>query len=243
VVEEAVDQGDRGSLVGQETAPIIEGPVAGNAEAAALVGSGDKAEEELAAGGVEGSEAELVDEDQVRAEKVVDDPSDRVVGEAAVEGLDEVGGSDVADAMTGRDGGVAECDQQMRLAGPGGPDQAEVLLGANPLEAGQVVEGGLWNRGGLDLELVQALADGEAGDLDPCLQVGLIAGRDLGLDEGAEELVRCPVRIPAKWIRSATTSRFRVRRSSTLRCSTIRRSPPARRSDLALITHSATGVM
>ena len=65
-------------------------------------------------------------------------------------------------------------------------------LGAIPLEAGQVVEGGLWNRGGLDLELVQALADGEAGDLDPCLQVGLIAGRDLGLDATGGQLLVVP---------------------------------------------------
>lgn len=147
-MEETVNQGDRGVLVGSETAPFSEGPVAGNDEAAPLVGGGHEAEEELATGGVEGSEAELADEHHVGAEKDVDDADDRVVGEAPVEGLAEVGGTDVANAMAGLHGGVAELDQQVRLAGPGRADQAEVLLGANPLEAGQVVEGRLRDRRG-----------------------------------------------------------------------------------------------
>src|SRR5215472_15532761 len=66
VVEEAVEHGDGGGVVGQEAAPLVEGPVAGQAQAAALVGGGHEAEEELAAVGVEGREAKLVTDVNVK---------------------------------------------------------------------------------------------------------------------------------------------------------------------------------
>ncbi len=66
--------------------------MAGDAEPAAFVGGGDEAKQQLRAGVVEGGEVELVDDDQVVAQLGVDDASDAVVGEAAVEGLDQVGG-------------------------------------------------------------------------------------------------------------------------------------------------------
>jgi hypothetical protein len=47
-------------------------------------------------------------------------------------------------------------------------------------------------RGSLDLEVVQRLADGEAGELDAGTEIGLVAGRDLPLDECAQELVGRP---------------------------------------------------
>ena len=53
-MEEAVEHGDGGGVVGQEAAPLVERPVAGHAQAAALVGGSHEAEEELAAVGVEG---------------------------------------------------------------------------------------------------------------------------------------------------------------------------------------------
>jgi hypothetical protein len=82
--------------------------------------------------GPSGFEAELVADDQVGAEQVVDDAADGVVSEAAVEGLDEVGGREVADPEASGDGGMAEADEQLRLAGAGRTDQAEVLVGADP---------------------------------------------------------------------------------------------------------------
>ena len=53
MVKQAVDQGDGGGLVGQEAAPLVEGVMAGHAQAAALVGGGHQAKEQLPAGGVE----------------------------------------------------------------------------------------------------------------------------------------------------------------------------------------------
>ena len=74
-------------------------------ERAAFVGGGDEPEQQLGAGVIERGEADFVDEDQVVAEQVLDDLADGVVGQAAVEGLDQVGGGEVADLVPGVDGG------------------------------------------------------------------------------------------------------------------------------------------
>jgi len=70
---------------------------------AAFVGGCDEPEQQLGAGVVQGREAELVDDDQVVAEQVLDDLADRVVGQPAVEGLDQFGGGEVPDPVTGLD--------------------------------------------------------------------------------------------------------------------------------------------
>src|SRR5438067_2461027 len=76
VMKEAVEHGDGGGVLGQEASPLVEGPMAGDAQADPLVGRGEEAEEELAAGGVERREANLVDDDEVDAEQAVDDLAD-----------------------------------------------------------------------------------------------------------------------------------------------------------------------
>jgi len=96
---------------GQEPAPLVEGPVRADPEGAALVGGGGEPEQQLGAGVVDWREADFVDDDQVVAEQVVDNAADGVVGQAAVEGLGEVGGGEVADLGSGFDSGDAERDQ------------------------------------------------------------------------------------------------------------------------------------
>ena len=55
-----------------------------------------------------GCEPDLVDDYEVGFEDGFDDASDGVVGEAAVEGLDEVRGSEVSDLVAGLDRGAQE---------------------------------------------------------------------------------------------------------------------------------------
>src|SRR4051794_27453889 len=119
MVQQAVEHGGGGGVVGQEPAPGVGGQVAGDAEGASVVGGGDEREQELGAGEVEGREAELVDDHEVGAEEVVDDLRDAVVGEAAVEVFDEVSGSEVADLESFGDRGVAEGEEEEALAGAG----------------------------------------------------------------------------------------------------------------------------
>jgi hypothetical protein len=75
----------------------------------------------LGAGVVQGSEAELVDDDQVVAEQDVDDLPARVVGESAVEGVDEFGGGEVPDPVAVLDGGDPDAMRVWLFPVPAGP--------------------------------------------------------------------------------------------------------------------------
>jgi hypothetical protein len=61
VVEEPVEEADGGGVLGQEAAPLVKRPVAGDAERAAFVGGGDEPEQQLGAGVVERREPDFVD--------------------------------------------------------------------------------------------------------------------------------------------------------------------------------------
>jgi hypothetical protein len=63
-------------VLGEEPAPLVEGPGAGGAEAAVFVGGGDEAEQQLGAGWVQGREADFVHDDQVVAQQPVDHAPD-----------------------------------------------------------------------------------------------------------------------------------------------------------------------
>lgn len=163
MVQQPVQKADGGAVVGQEAAPVLEGPVAGDCQASAFVGGRDEPEQQLAAGAVQRGEADLVADDQVVAEQGLDDLADAVVREAAVEVLDQLGGGEVPDLQAGLDRGVAQCDQGVALAGAGWADQGEVLLRADPLQAGEVGPGRGRDAADGGVEAGERLAGREAG--------------------------------------------------------------------------------
>jgi len=148
-------------VFGEEPAPGLEGPVRSDAERAAFVGCGDEPEQQLCAGVVEWCEPEFVDQDQVVSQQGVDPSSDGVVGQSAVEVLDELGGGEVSDSVSVLDGGDAEGDEHVGFPGAGGPDEADVLRGTYPFQGGEVVERRLGERGGCDVEVLEGLGDRE----------------------------------------------------------------------------------
>ena len=85
VMEQPVEERHRGRVLGDEPAPLLERPVAGDPERPALVRRGDEAEQELGADGVEGRKPQLVDDEKVGSQEPIDDLADRVVGETAIE--------------------------------------------------------------------------------------------------------------------------------------------------------------
>ena len=133
---------------GRKRPQRLERPVGRDAQAAALVGGGDEAEQELGAGVVEGREAQVVDDDEVGPQQALDEPADGVVGEPAVERLGE--------ARPPRSSGPGTPTRPRRgrgrssvwrLAGARRSDEDEVLAGPDPLERGEVVEGRPRDRG------------------------------------------------------------------------------------------------
>ena len=87
--------------------------------AAVFVSGGNKAEEQLRPGFIERRELELIDEDQVVAQYGVDQLADGVVGETAVQRLDQIGSDEVAHAETTLDGAIADANQAVALARTG----------------------------------------------------------------------------------------------------------------------------
>ena len=128
MVQQSIQQADSRCVIGQEASPVLERPVRGDTEGAAFVGGGDKAEEELGAGVIHRGEADLVDQDEVGFQYLLEDPADRVVGQAPIKGLDQLDRVEVADPEPGLDGRVTEGDEQVAFAGAGRADEAEVLL-------------------------------------------------------------------------------------------------------------------
>jgi hypothetical protein len=61
VVQKAVQQADGGGVLGQEPAPLLEGPVRADGQCPALVGGGDEPEQQLGSGVVERREADFID--------------------------------------------------------------------------------------------------------------------------------------------------------------------------------------
>ncbi len=126
------------------------------------------------------------------AQELIQDTPHGVVGESAIEGFDQLSGDEVADTIACGDGVSPDRDQQVALAGACGTHQAAVLLGADPLEAGQIVHGGLGDGGVRHFEGVEGLDGGKGRGFEPSRLIGGVAGGDLGFDEGAQELLGGP---------------------------------------------------
>ena len=75
---------------------------------------------------------------------------------------------------------------------PAGPIRQQFSAARIHSRRGEVVEGRRRDRGGGEVELVEGLDDRERGRPHPGAGVGLVAGGDLGLDQGAEELLGVP---------------------------------------------------
>ena len=66
------------------------------------------------------------------------------------------------------------------------------MLCPNPFQVGEVVEGGLWDGRGRDVETVERFGNGEPSGFEPVGGVGGIPGGDLSFDQGAQHFLRCP---------------------------------------------------
>jgi hypothetical protein len=116
MMQEAVEHGGRRGLVRQEVPPLVERPVSGDGQTPTLVSGGNEPKEKLGAGVVERGKAEFVDDDEVSPQQLVDDLPHGVVGQAAVEGLDEVSGDEVASPQPSGDRGKPESQKEMGLS-------------------------------------------------------------------------------------------------------------------------------
>ena len=69
VMKQPIEERNRGRLHWQEVAPFFEWPMTGHAQAATLVRGGHETKQQLGTGVIEGSKAQLVDQNQVVAQQ------------------------------------------------------------------------------------------------------------------------------------------------------------------------------
>ena len=141
VMRQAIQQGGRQLLVaGKDGDPFGEGEIRGDDGGATLVTVGEQIEEQLAAGAVEGHEAQLVDDEDVDAEEPLLQARE-LAGIAGFEELaHEVGraGEEHAAFLFRRFD--AERDRQVRLAGPDRAGEDQILRRGDPLAARERVD-------------------------------------------------------------------------------------------------------
>lgn len=90
-MEEAIEECRRRSGSWQERTPVLEWPMACQLEASRLVCGGDQAEQQLRTGLIERRQPHFIDEHHVIPRQAVDNTADGVIGETAIELLDQVG--------------------------------------------------------------------------------------------------------------------------------------------------------
>ncbi len=83
---------------------------------------------------VQGGVAEIVDHDEVVAQEALDQFANGVVGQPAVERLDELVGLKEADAVSSGDRSTSQGLGKLALADAGGAGEAEVVITLEPFQ-------------------------------------------------------------------------------------------------------------
>ena len=142
MVPEAVEQRRGEFLVAEDLHPLAEREVGRDDRRAPLVAVGEEVEQQLAAGALEGHEAELVDDQQRDPQVTLMEPRERELVTCLDQLAHEVGGADEGDAVAAAGGLDAERDREVRLAGADRPGDDDVVGALDVLATRELCE--LW---------------------------------------------------------------------------------------------------
>ena len=126
-MSKAVEQRRGQLLVAEDLHPLAEREVGRDDRRAPLVAVGEEVEQQLAAGALEGHEAELVDDQQRDPQVTLVQPRERELVARLDQLAHEVGRAHEGDAVAAAYGLDAECDREVRLAGADRPGDHDVL--------------------------------------------------------------------------------------------------------------------
>src|SRR5439155_23985875 len=184
VVDEPVDHGSGVGRVAEDLAPGGEGLVAGDDQRGAFVAGADEREHQVGRLRVEGDVADLVDDQERCPEQLAQLVVEAALPLCVAEAGDPLGRGREADALAGEAGTDAERDRQVRLAGAGRAEQDDVVAGGEEVELAEMEDERLLHRAlEAEVELLERLAGGEAGLLDPRLAAVRVSRCDLGLQQ------------------------------------------------------------
>ena len=120
-----------------------------------LVEPAHEVEEQLPAGLGEGQVAELVEDDEVAADELVCSAALASGADLGLEVVDQVDDVVAAAAGTLADAGARDGDGEMGLSGTGAADQDDVALALEEAAAGELLDQGLVDRRGGEVEVGQ----------------------------------------------------------------------------------------
>jgi hypothetical protein len=171
-----------------------EGLVAGDDQRGAFVAAADEHEHEVGGVRVERDVADLVDDQQRDALEAVELLVEAALALGVGQQRDPFGRGSEHDAMPGKAGADPQGDREVCLAGPGWPEQDDVLLAVKEVELAEVQDAVAADRRlKREVELFQRLAGREPRGLDAGLAAVAVAAVGLGLQEDRGELLIAPV--------------------------------------------------
>ncbi len=188
-MDESVDEGGGDHGVAEDFAPSLEAAVAGDDDRAAFVAAGDQREQQVRGLALEREVADLVDDEQPVAVQAPQFVVEAVAVLGLFEAVDPLLGGREQRPVPGLAGLDRERGGEVRLAGAGRPEKADVGGFVDPGQLREVVDqrpfgGGL----GGEVEVFERLGRREAGGADALAGAGGLAREDLGL---AERLRNC----------------------------------------------------
>ena len=190
MVGEPVEQRGGHLRVAEDGRPLTERQVGRDDDRGAFVELADQVEQELTAGLGEREIAKLVQDQEVEA-------GDQVRGAAlpfsagfCVELVDEVDDVEEPAPAAVSDTGARDADREMGLASPGSADQHEIALMIEEVSGGEVVDQGLIDLCGLEVELLDLLGQRQLGDGHLVFDRARLLLTDLGGQEVANDLLR-----------------------------------------------------
>ena len=189
-MNEAVDHRGGDDVVAEDLAPGAERLVGGDDQRGAFVAARDEHEHQVRGLGVERDVADLVDDQQRDPLQPVELVVEAALALGVGQQRDPFGGGAERDAVAGQAGADPERDRQVRLAGAGRAEQDDVLAAGEEVELAEVQDR-LAPQRGLEgeVELLERLAGGEPGGLDPGLAAVAVAAVGLGLQQRGGELL------------------------------------------------------
>ena len=150
-------------------------------------------EHEVRGFGVERDVADLVDDEQRDERQALQLGLELALAFGLAEPGDPLGGGRELHALPGEARADPERGRDVGLAGAGRAEQDHVLAGVQEVELPEVLDHRLLDRAlEGEVELLQRLAGGEPGGLDPALAAVAVAGGDLGAEQDLGEPLIAP---------------------------------------------------
>jgi hypothetical protein len=196
-MRQAVEQRGRELLIaGKHGHPFGEGEIGGDDRRPPLVAVGEQIEEQLAAGPIEGHEAQLVDDQHVDTQESLLEPRELARVARFNQLTHQIGGAGEEHPALPLRRFHAERDRQMRLAGPNRAGEDQILGRGDPLAACQRVN---LRRAdalrGREIKCVQRLDLGKARLMEPLADHRLMAGGLLGAQDLVQIVFVRPMRV------------------------------------------------